>query len=180
MNNEKYTTDDVEKFLNENSEENTWANAVEKFGQKLIDELFGEYKKGNDEQLQAYWDDVVKEQEERLEINEKEIENVKSLIDYDFELIEEYLEDNDWWKHIGYVEVIKSDYKNCFYPSYDFYIEKGLEKTLHCMRQDDSEDNTFHVLVYQTDGGYGAEDSYFGYLLFPLTNGKYWKIQYQC
>jgi len=176
----KYTTKDVEKYLDENIHDNSWVEAVEKFGQELIDELFDSYKRSNDEQLQFYWDDVQEEHQKQLELNSREIENVKTLIDYNFSFIEEYLEDNDWWNHSGYVEVELSDYKSCAYPSYDFYIEKGFKNVMHCMRQDDSEDDTFHCLVYQSDGGYGAEDSYFGYLLFPLTNGKYWKIEYSC
>jgi hypothetical protein len=46
------------------------------------------------------------------------------------------------------------------------------------MRQDDEDD--YNDLVWQTNGGYGAEDSYSGFLLFPLKNGKYWKIKYSC
>ena len=178
--NKKYTTKDVEEFLDTNLEENSWFQAEEKFGVELIDELFDNYKKYNEEQSNYYWSEMIKEQNERLESNVKEIENVKSLIDYDFSFIEEFLDGNDWWKHVGYVEVEKSDSKNGFYPNNDLYVEKDNEKSLYYMHQDDSEENTFHSLVYQRDGGYGNEDSYYGYLLFPLTNGKYWKIEYQC
>ena len=154
--NKKYTTKDVEEFLGTNLEENSWFQAEEKFGIELIDELLNSYKKYNEEQSNYYWIEMMKEQNERLESNAKEIENVKTLIDYDFSFIEEFLdESNDWWKHVGYVEVVKSDSKNCFYPNNDLYVEKDSEKSLYYMHQDDSEENTFHNLVYQRDGGYG-------------------------
>ena len=40
------------------------------------------------------------------------------------------------------------------------------------------EEGKFHNMVWQTTGC--CEDDYSGYLLFPLNNGKYWKISYSC
>ncbi len=130
--------------------------------------------------MDAYFKEMARIQEETNTVNNEAIEYVKTMIDYDFEFIDDYLDGNDWWRSIGYVEVEKSDYKNCFYPSHDFYIEKNVDKILHYMRQDDNEENTFHSLVWQQDGGYGAEDSYSGFVLFPLTDGRYWKIKFEC
>lgn len=122
--------------------------------------------------------DFAKEEKIRLEndkiIKDKEIEYVKNHIDYDFELIEEFLIDE--WMHESYVEVEETDYKSCAYPSYTFYKEKDNEKSLLYMKQD--EEGKYHNMVWQTTGF--CEDDYSGYLLFPLNNGKYWKISYSC
>ena len=133
--------------------------------------------------MDAYFEEINRINKETEKINTEAIEYVKTMIDYDFDNIEELLYDDEWWRSMDYVEVIKSDYKNCFYPSHDHYKEvnppKGMEH-IEYMRQDDSEYNTFHNLVYQRNGGYGAEDSYSGFVLFPLTDGKYWKIKFEC
>lgn len=106
--------------------------------------------------------------------NEKELEFVKANINYDFNLMSEMLEDT--WSHIGYFEMEKSNYKSGAYPSYDFYREKDNPKSLEYMRQDD--DGEYHNLVWQTVGCCG--DDFSGFLLFPLSNGKYWKISFEC
>jgi len=36
-----------------------------------------------------------------------------------------------------------------------------------------------HYCVWQTSDGISG-DSYWGYLLFPLSNGKYFKVSYSC
>jgi hypothetical protein len=122
--------------------------------------------------------DFVNEEKIRLAnekiIKDKEIEYVKNHIDYDFDLIEEYLIDE--WMHESYVEVEETDYKSGEYLSAVFYKEKDNEKSLLYMKQD--EEGKYHNMVWQTVGY--CEDDYSGYLLFPLNNGTYWKISYSC
>jgi hypothetical protein len=120
------------------------------------------------------------EYERIAKLNEEAIEFVKKHINYDFDLMEL---DGIEWKHEGYVQVEKSDYKSCFYPSHDFYKIKGdvsysvlFGEDIDYMRQDDN--GEFHSLVWQKTGA--CEDNYSGYLLFPLNNGYYWKISYWC
>ncbi len=121
--------------------------------------------------MYAFYKDMREQDNKREESNKAALEFVKQNIDYDIDLIE--LEDISW-QHEGYVEVEKSNYKNGFYPNHDFYTEKG-EKVQY-MRQDD--EGTYHNMVYQTTGF--LEDDFSGSMLFPLTNGKYWKISYYC
>ena len=121
--------------------------------------------------MKAYYADMKIEDERIAALNSEAIEFVKANIKYDFDLID--LDDINW-KHEGYVEVEKTDYKNSFYPTYDFYKVKG--EKLNYMRQDD--DGEFHNMVWQTTGN--CEDDYSGFQLFPLSNGKYWKIRYYC
>jgi len=166
--------------------EDILCDAVDKFDLELCEETLNTDRPSEEEieaDLNAYFLEVKRIQEETDKVNNEAIEYVKTMIDYDFDNVEELLDGNDWWRSMGYVELIKSDYKNCFYPSHDHYKEinpsKGMEH-IEYMRQDDSEFNTFHNLVYQRNGGYGAEDSYSGFVLFPLTDGKYWKIKFEC
>ena len=124
-----------------------------------------------DADLVSYYADMKKESERIAALNAEAIEFVKANINYDFDLIDL---DGVEWKHEGYVEVEKTDHKNCFYPNYEFYNVKG--EKLNYMKQD--EDGEFHNMVWQTTNG--MEDDYSGFLLFPLSNGKYWKISYYC
>jgi len=121
--------------------------------------------------MKAYYADLKIEDERIAALNSEAIEFVKANIKYDFDFID--LEDISW-KHEGYVEVEESDYKNGFYPNHKFYKVKG--EKLNYMRQDD--DGEFHNMVWQTTGA--CEDDYSGFQLFPLSNGKYWKISYYC
>ena len=127
--------------------------------------------------LNEYYQEMCLTENKRHLINDEQIKFVKDNISYDFNLIEEFLKENDYWSHVGYVQVEKSNYKSSSYPTHDFYKEK-VNRGVDYMRQDDFEE--YHNLVYQTNGGYGAEDSYSGWLLFPLKNGYYWKISFAC
>lgn len=47
------------------------------------------------------------------------------------------------------------------------------------MKQNENEiRNVNHYCIWQTCGIMG--DDYYGYLLFPLKNGKYFKVNYAC
>ena len=193
-----YTIEDVQQFLDENFGENDWFKAVEKFGLELFEEALNIGRPSEEEiqaDMDAYYKEMTHIHEETNMVNNEAIEYVKTMIDYDFENIEEYLDNNDWWRSMGYVEVEKSDYENGFYPSHDFYTEKVTIETFfnnttlplkepiispYYMRQDDNNENTCHSLVWQQSGGYGVEDSYSGFILFPLTDGRYWKIKFEC
>ena len=122
-------------------------------------------------EMNQFFDEMKIEDERNAALNAKAIEFVKSNINYDFDLIN--LDDVDW-NHVGYVEVEKSTWKSGAYPSYDFYTEKG--GNMQYMKQDD--DGEFHNMVWQTTGH--CEDDYSGFQLFPLSNGKYWKVSYYC
>lgn len=99
----------------------------------------------------------------------------KDNINYDFDLIFDCIDDLEW-EHIGYVDVEETVVQNSGYPDYKFYKEKGNDKSLKYMRQDD--EGEYHNLVWQTVGHCG--DDYSGFTLFPLNDGRYWKISYSC
>jgi len=112
----------------------------------------------------------------RQKKNDDAIEYVKENITYPFDLILDIISDNDW-DHMNFdIEVEKSEYHSCFYPTYDFYTIVGEKDKIQYMKQD--EDGDYHNMVYQRCGV--CEDDYYGFLLFPLKDGKYWKISYSC
>jgi len=122
--------------------------------------------------------EMAKFEKKQKEINKKELENVKSNIDYDFDFIQEILNDVNW-QHDSYVEIEKIDYKSNSYPNYDFFIIKGDFNGMKFMKQpqfDENNNEIFHELVWQTVCC--CEDDYRGFILIPLKNQKYWKISY--
>ena len=128
-----------------------------------------------DADMRALAEEMNKHDAEIAAKNKVALDFVAKNINYPLEMITDILDDNSYWQHEGYVKLEKSDYKSGFYPSYDFYTEPGSKK-YHYMRQDD--EGEFHNMVWQTTGA--CEDDYSGYLLFPLSNGDYWKISYSC
>ena len=116
--------------------------------------------------------EMAKFEKEQERQNKKELEYVKSNIDYDFNFIQEILDDVKW-QHDSYVEIEKIDY--------DFFIIKGDYNGMKFRKQpqfDDDNKEIFHELVWQKVGY--CEDDYSGFILIPLKNQKYWKISYSC
>lgn len=135
---------------------------------------FEYYKFDSNNQNEAFVE-ACREGVNRLKELKEQGEYVKTMIDYDYSLIETHLGDNSELCHVDYVEIIEDkEYKNCFYPNDKFYTVVGDDDGFHYMRQDD--EGSFHNLVWQISGV--CEDDYRGCLLFPLTNGKYWRIEF--
>lgn len=99
---------------------------------------------------------------------------VKENIDYPFERIAQYLEGNKRDYHIGYVRV-GSLFESFGIPKYKIISEEKSYQLLD--RQDDNDEDNFHCLVYQEAM---FEDCFSGYLLFPLKDGRYWMLSYEC
>lgn len=85
-------------------------------------------------------------------------------------------ESQDWWLPAeNFVEVAPSDEKIHGYPNYDTGRIKGDFRLY--MKQNEYEIRGLnHMYVYQT----GYDDSYSGFLLFPLKDGRYTKIEFNC
>lgn len=96
---------------------------------------------------------------------------VKRNIAYPFKHISAYFEDCFYTKHIGYVQVEE-------HPLLDkmYYRVVGGEKCYPLLERQDDE-NAFHCLVWQKTE---FEDCYSGYLLFPLKDGRYWMVDFEC
>lgn len=102
----------------------------------------------------------------------KAITYVEKNIDYPFRCISEYLEDCSYIRHIGYVQVERHKFSKNKYSIVDEDKPCPLFE-----RQDDNLENAFHCLVYQETL---LEDYYYGYLLFPLKDGRYWMVGFEC
>lgn len=135
-----------------------------------------------EEQYKEAFESMYAYQEEESKKLLQAFKYVLKNIDYPSERIKEYLRDGDNF-HIGYCRVEKTNLKSNLYPNHDFYkiigdIE-GSERAINVnlMRQDDNMRDSFHCLVYQECQG---EDCYSGYILFPLTDGRYWIVSFSC
>ena len=90
-----------------------------------------------------------------------------------------HLEDMMFWQPLGIVEIYHTDEKTGGYSSYQHVRIKDDEDKLLYLLQDENEIRGInHCCVWQTCGMMG--DDFSGYLLFPLKDGKYFKINYSC
>lgn len=83
------------------------------------------------------------------------------------------------WTPVGIVEVILTDEKRSGYSNYQHgRIVDDKDKLLY-MKQDENDiRGVKHCYVWQMTGF--CEDDYSGYCLYPLKDGKYFKISYSC
>lgn len=137
--------------------------------------------------------------DELYELEQQQKEKFKTALQYfkehglydgDFSLVDEFFEDLSSYTHVGYVNVerrpeIKPGYgrsssDNTFYRiKADMFSQSLDERLLHmtfgkCYEEGDDGDR-LEYLVYQYEE---FEDSYVGYLLFPLKDGHYWLLHY--
>lgn len=87
--------------------------------------------------------------------------------------------DLESWYVCGIVEVYNVDEKINGYNSYQCVrIKDDSDNKLYMVQPNSDIKGVTHNCVWQTTGYLG--DDYSGYLLFPLSNGKYFKIEYTC
>jgi len=87
--------------------------------------------------------------------------------------------DMSFWMPEGIVEIVLTDEKRSGYSTYQHArIKDDKERFLYMKTSFDEVRKIDHYYVWQTTGC--CEDDYSGYLLFPLSNGKYFKITYSC
>lgn len=88
-----------------------------------------------------------------------------------------YLNEMDDWYPIGFVEVYEVDEKSHGYKSYQHVrIRDDKYRTLYLKQVHTDIRGIDHTCVWQRVGFMG--DDYSGYLLFPLKNGLYFKVEY--
>ena len=84
-----------------------------------------------------------------------------------------------YWQPEGIVEIVLTDEKRGGYSTYQHArIKDDVQKLLYMKTSFDDVRKVDHYYVWQTTGC--CEDDYSGYLLFPLSNGKYFKVHYVC
>ena len=90
-----------------------------------------------------------------------------------------WLDELDYWIPIDIVEIYNTDEKTSGYGSYQHIrIKDDKDNLLYLMQNEDEIRNVNHYCVWQTVGYCG--DDFSGYLLYPLNNGKYFKVSYSC
>ena len=136
-----------------------------------------------EEEIQDAYDKKVEYEYKLFKEYQTALEYFKNNIDYPFEEIEEVLEDDKLY-HIGYCKTERDfQYKSWKYPSHEFYklTEDSLKeypafRYKRFMLQDKMPSGS-HNLVWQETL---FEDCYHGYILLPLTDGRYWIVEYEC
>lgn len=92
-----------------------------------------------------------------------------------FNSLSEY---NDSWEILGIVDIVLTDEKRSGYNSYQHArIVDDTDRLLYMKNTCDEIRKIDHYYVWQRCDG---EDSYSGYCLYPLKNGKYLKTSYSC
>lgn len=127
-----------------------------------------------DKEFADMMDEYTRVSMEIEEENNKAYRCAKENITYDVCYIDEVLEGCSWHDK-GIVELFPSDYKSGSYPNHSFYREK--DGYHNYMKQ--YEDENFHCMVAQWSVG-DSGDSFEGIILFPLKDGRYWKVDYSC
>lgn len=122
------------------------------------------------------WYELERKQEIKLKNLWKK--NLKGLVNVSG--LFKYLDEDNYWQPIGIVEVYETDEKTGGYSSYQHVRVKDDEndKLLYLKQPEFDLRGVDHICVWQTCGMMG--DDYSGYLLFPLKNGKYFKVSYSC
>ena len=124
---------------------------------------------------------LMLEAKKENKLRSKWVDELKDLIDIDS--LVKYLDyEMLYWMFEDIVEVYNTDEKSSGYSSYQHARVKDDKYKLLYMKQNiDEEFNNIidHEYVWQNGGGYLGDD-YAGYLLYPLNNGKYIRINYSC
>lgn len=136
--------------------------------------------KEDEEEVFKEWE---KAEEEAKKKWEQAKEEVRSLIEPKYF---EFAEDHDTFYSEGIVEIVETDEKVSGYSGYRHCRIKGdgklymlINSTIETTKEDSEfEGEPIFYWVWQTTGYMG--DDYSGFLLLPLSDGRYWKIGYSC
>lgn len=130
------------------------------------------------EDLNRYYSDIYEEEirKEKKLISEYR-RKLKGLIN--IHGLFKFLVENDYWSPMDIVDIELTDEKRSGYSTYQHARIVGDKiKCLYMKTPSDDVRGIDHYYVWQTTGYLG--DDYSGYLLFPLKNGKYFKVSYSC
>jgi len=89
-----------------------------------------------------------------------------------------WLDENNSWTPEGIVDIIFTDeQKQGYSPHQCVRVERENNYLYMKVSMDEYIKGIKYYYIWQTSN---FEDSYFGYLLFELKNGKYFKVSYNC
>lgn len=91
-----------------------------------------------------------------------------------------YLDEMDSWMPEEIVDIVLTEEKERDFPNHQCArIVADTDKVLYMKTDADAEiEGIDYYYVWQRTGY--LEDDYYGFLLFPLKDGKYFKISYGC
>lgn len=130
--------------------------------------------------MEYSWMHEFYQEERRISIEESGIkkefkERLKGLINISgvWDFMEE---DHEWWLPLDIIDIHKTGEVMSGYPNYETCREVNDEGRKLYLKHSCDIRGVKYYYVWQT----GHDDSYNGYLLFPLKNGKFLKINYTC
>jgi hypothetical protein len=130
------------------------------------------------EDLDRHYSDIYEEEvrKEKKLISEYK-RKLKGLINISG--LFKFLEENDHWTPMGIVDIKLTDEKSSGYSTYQHArIVDDPKPYLYKKNPSDEVKGIDHYYVWQTTGY--LDDDYSGFLLFPLKDGKYFKVSYSC
>jgi hypothetical protein len=90
-----------------------------------------------------------------------------------------HLDDNVYWEPQDIVDIELTDETTGGYRSYQHArIVGDASRRLYIKTPENEIRGVDHYYVWQTTGC--CEDDYSGWMLFPLKNGRYFKVYYNC
>jgi hypothetical protein len=153
-----------------------------------IDKFFMENSKEEIEELLKPFDDMKFEGPSMSDYFEEEVRREKKLrAKYRKHLkglinitgLFKHLDTNDSWNPEGIVDIELTDETSSGYRTYQHArIVGDTSRRLYMKIPDDEIRGVDHYYVWQTTGC--CEDDYSGWMLFPLKDGRYFKVYYNC
>lgn len=110
-------------------------------------------------------------------------ESIRDIIEEKYFI---FAEEHDTYSHVGIVDIYEvvekqwgygNNQKNCRVEDEE-HSKLYMLTTGEIYDEEQEAEISLYYWVWQTTGYCG--DDYSGFLLFPLMNGKFWKIAYSC
>lgn len=147
---------------------------------KENEELSVSITEEEEKEMYEEWEKAENEYKQKWEAAKNE---VRDLIEPKYF---EFAEDHDTFYSEGIVEIIETDEKVSGYSGYrhcrikdDGKLYMLINSTIETTKEESEfEGEPIFYWVWQTTGYMG--DDYSGFLLLPLSDGRYWKIGYSC
>lgn len=130
-----------------------------------------------DQMMEDYAKEMKAYIENQIKVKNRFKKELKGLINV-HGLFRELNDTLDTWMPLGYVEVYEVTEKSGGYSNYQHARIKDGKQNLLYMKQECQIRNVDHEYVWQAVGCCG--DDYSGFILFPLSNGRYLQIEFTC
>jgi|SRR5690606_37305225 len=139
----------------------------------------------SEEELKEILLEINREEENRITEWSKAKEEIRDLIHPKYF---DFAEDHETYESEGIVSIVEVEDRKMGYKSYPHCRELDTnDRRLYIKHNDyletikgesEYEGEDIEYWVWQTTGYCG--DDYSGYLLLPMLDGRYWKINYSC